>query len=365
MRVAVLGAAGLMGRAIVRDLEESPEVSTLLQLDRERSRAQGADIAAVDAADRQQLTLALEGIDVVVNAADYRVNLAAMDAALAAGCGYLDLGGLYHVTAQQLALHAAFEQAGLLAVLGCGAGPGRTNVMAAWACEGLDEVHAIRVASAGHDAEPPPGVSLPYSLRTLMDELSEPPMVLRDGAPVALAPLADGGEVAFPEPIGPRGSLHTLHSEVLTLGTSLGAADVDFRLSLAPRVETSLRQIVQGAPAPPIRPPSPQTSSAQVVEVTGIREGAAVRRLATSLTPPHERWGLGGGIVATASVAAAVVRLWARGVLLDAAGMGPLTGVHPPERALHHATLFPELESRGSTFTQVAVDPVPAATPPA
>lgn len=352
MRVAVLGAAGLMGRAIVRDLQDSQdEVSSVTELDRERSRAGGADIAAVDATDRQQLTLALEGIDVLVNAADYRVNLAAMDAALAAGCSYLDLGGLYHETEKQLRLHADFEQAGLLAVLGCGSGPGRTNVMAAMAAEQLDVVHRVRCASAGHDDDPPPGVSLPYSLQTLLDELSEPPMVLRDGEHIALEPLADGGEVDFPEPVGRRGSLHTLHSEVLTLGASLGARDVDFRLSLAPRVETSLRQIAQGAAAPPIAPPSARTSSAQVVEVTGERDGVPTTLTVTALTGPHEAWELGGGVVATASVAAAVVRLLARGVLLDATGFGPLTGVHPPERALHHSTLFPELERRGCEFT--------------
>ena len=347
----MLGAAGLMGRAIVRDLSESEGISGVTAMDRARSRANGQDIVAIEGTDRQQLALALDGIDLLVNAAPYRVNVAAMDAALAARCHYIDLGGLYRVTARQLELHPDFERAGLLAVLGCGAGPGKTNVMAAWAAEGMDSVEAIRCASAGHDPDPPPGVSLPYSLQTLLDELREPPMVLRGGAPVALEPLADGGEIDFPEPIGRRGSLHTLHSGVLTLGGSLGAADVDFRLALAPRVETSLRQITRGAPAPPVAPPSARTTSAQHVEVTGRRDGAAVRVVATALTSPHEAWEIGGGVISTSAVAAAVARLLGRGALLDATGSAPLTGVHPPERALHHSTLFPELEARGCQFS--------------
>ncbi len=358
----MLGAAGLMGRAIVRDLQDSPEITDIAELDRERSRAAGADIAAVDANDRQQLTLALEGIDLLINAADYRVNLAAMDAALAAGTHYLDLGGLYHVTAQQFALHPDFEQAGLMALLGCGAGPGKTNVMAAWAAEKLDTVSRVRCASAGHDAEPPPGVSLPYSLKTLLDEVVEAPMVLRAGKSVALEPLADGGEIDFPAPVGRRSSLHTLHSEVLTLGASLGAADVDFRLALAPRVETSLRQIAQGAPAPPIAPPSAQTFSAQVVEATGEREGVPTTVRVTALTSPHAAWGIGGGVVSTAAVAAAVARLMARGELRDPTGYAPLTGVHPPERSLHHSTLFPELESRGCEF-RITITPSEVLSP--
>jgi saccharopine dehydrogenase-like NADP-dependent oxidoreductase len=351
MRVAVLGAAGLVGSAIVRDLQESPEIQGVAELDRRRSRAHGADIAAVDAADRQQLTLALEGIDLVVVAADYRVNLAAMDAALAAGCHYVDLGGLYHVTARQLALHEDFERAGLLAVLGCGAAPGTTNVLAAWAAEALDTVRAIRCASAGHDPDPPPGVSLPYALQTLLDEMVEAPVVRRDGSAAELEPLTDGGEIDFPEPIGRRRSLHTLHPEVLTLGDSLGAADVDFRLALAPKVETTLRQIARGTPAPPVVSPSEGTFSAQLVEVVGEREGAATTVRATALNGPHAGWGIGGGVVAAASVAAAVARLMARGELRDVTGSAPLTGVHPPERALRHAGLFPELESRGCVFS--------------
>ena len=129
----MLGAGGTIAPAIVRDLAESPEVDglVLLDLDHERVRAVAeahgagrAEAAAVDAADRQALTLALEGCGVLVNAASYRLNLHAMDASLAAGCSYVDLGGLYHMTERQLELGPAFEERGLLALLGAGAGPG-------------------------------------------------------------------------------------------------------------------------------------------------------------------------------------------------------------------------------------------------
>jgi lysine 6-dehydrogenase len=111
LRVAVLGAGGTIAPALVRDLAESAEVDglTLLDLDGARVRAvaeahggANATAAAVDASDPQALTLALEGCGLLVNAASYRVNLLAMDACIVAGCGYIDLGGLYHVTARQL-----------------------------------------------------------------------------------------------------------------------------------------------------------------------------------------------------------------------------------------------------------------------
>lgn len=345
MRVAVLGAAGLVGRVIVRDLREADEVTALVELDRRRSRAGGSDIAAVDAADRVQLTLALEPVDLLVNAAGFGLGPAAMDAALAAGCHYLDLGGLHAVSAEQLLLAPGWEAAGLLAVLGCGASPGLTNVLAAWAAEELDDVAAVRCASAGYDAEPPPGVSLPTALETLLEQVSRPPVVLRDGDWVILEQQADGGEVAFPQPVGTCATLYALGPEVLTLGASLGARDVDVRLALAPRELTSLRQIALGAAAPPIAPQSAWTTSTQVVEVTGTRAGAPTCVRATAITPPYEPWGIGGTVMSTAAVAAATVRLLARGALAGRAG------VVAPETALAHHTLFPELERRGCAFS--------------
>jgi saccharopine dehydrogenase (NAD+, L-lysine-forming) len=360
VRIAVLGAGGIIAPAIVRDLSGTPGVDalTLLDLDGDAARRTAAEHgggiatgAAVDASDRQALTLAIEGHGLLVNAASHRVNLAAMDAALAAGANYLDLGGLYHETLRQLTLDEAFATAGLVAVLGCGAGPGRTNVMAVRGARELDpgSVEEVRCASAGHDERPPAtGLAAPYALQTLLDELTEPPVVLRDGEPVALAPLSPGGTVAFPPPIGERATLHTLHSEVATLPQTLGATACDFRLALAPPVEAALREVVAaGTPAAevPTVPASPRTWSAQHVTVRGRRSGAPALVTLTAVTGPHEEWGIGGGIVATATVAAAVARLLARGAF------GPVAGVLPVERLVTPELLFPELEARGCRFT--------------
>ncbi|MDX6669852.1 MAG: hypothetical protein QOI91_215 [Solirubrobacteraceae bacterium] len=356
MRVAVLGAGGTIAPAIVRDLAESAEVDGLVLLDLDGDRARevaqrhGADkatAAAVDAADPQALMLALEGCGMLVNAASFRINLLAMDACLAAGCSYVDLGGLYHLTGDQLARSPEFEERGLLAVLGAGAGPGKTNVMAARAARELDRVDAVRCASAGLDADPPPGLSTPYALATLMDELTVPAVVVRDGDPQEVEPMTDGGAIPFPDPIGTRDSLYTLHSEVRTLPDSLGARDCDFRLSLsAPVLEalSALRdrpreELAALRPAPP----SPHTYSAQHVEVRGERDGAPAKVTVTALTVPRPEWGLGGGIVSTASVAAAAVRLYARGKI-------PRVGALPPEACLDPDALFAELQPRGTTF---------------
>jgi lysine 6-dehydrogenase len=363
LRVAVLGAGGTIAPAIVRDLAESDEVEGLLLLDLDESRAKHvasiyggvkARAALVDArapgADPASLTRALHDCDVLVNSASYRVNPQAMAACLEARCHYLDLGGLYWMTDEQLELSPRFEAAGLLALLGIGSAPGKTNLMALRAVRELGgSVDSIHVSAAGRDPDPPPGFSIPYALRTLLDELSMPPVVLRDGAPEELEPLSDGGRVEFGEPIGTAETIYTLHSELRSFGDSFGCREASFRLSLRPELLDHLRRLadapdeeVDRAAAQATRASS-RTVSTHLIEATGGdgRNGHTVR--VRAVTEPMEGWGLGGGVVSTAAPAAAAVRLLARG-RIDA------RGALPPERCIEPDEMFAELERRGCSF---------------
>jgi lysine 6-dehydrogenase len=359
MRVAVLGAGGTIAPAIVRDLAESDEASSLLLLDLDLERAEAvaerhgrakATAARTDArassTDPASLTAQLANADVLVNAASYRVNLHAMRACLEAGSHYLDLGGLYHVTAQQLELADEFERAGLLAILGIGSAPGKTNLMAAVAKRELGgSVDALHAAAAGRDLEPPDGFSVPYALRTILDELTLPPVVIQSGEAAEIEPLASGGEVDFGDPIGAAETIYTLHSEMLTFGSSFGCSEGSFRLSLSPAVLERVRALDDAsdeeidAAAREALPPSPTTVSVHLIEATGGDRDVRVR----AVTGPIEEWGLGGGVVSTAAPAAAAVRLMARGSV-DA------RGVLPPELCLDPDEMFTELEKRGCRF---------------
>ncbi|MDX6689634.1 MAG: hypothetical protein QOG15_1091 [Solirubrobacteraceae bacterium] len=361
LSVAILGAGGTIARAIVRDLAESDEVAELVLLDLDAARAAAvaaehgggkARSAGTDALG-DDLPLAVAGCDVLLNAASYRVNLHAMQAALDAGCHYLDLGGLYWMTARQLELHERFERAGRLALLGIGASPGKTNVMAARAVRELGDepVLELHVAAAGRDPEPAVGLRVPYALRTLIDELTMPPVVLEDSEPVELEPMSPGGRVRFAAPIGEAETIHTLHSELQTFGPSFGVARASFRLSLPPALLDRLAPLV-GAPEDEVAAlaaaavsPSPDAVAAHVVEARSVRRRVTV----SALTRPMESWKLGGGIVSTAAPAAAAVRLLARGAITA-------HGAHPPERCVDPDDLFAELERRACTFTVAAED---------
>jgi lysine 6-dehydrogenase len=353
VRVAVLGAGGTIAPAIVRDLAESEEVTAMRLLDIDLRRAEavatehgGGKAQARQADATKDLAEQLAGMEVLVNSAAYRINLAAMRASLDAGCHYLDLGGLYHVTAEQLKLSKEFEQRGRLALLGIGSAPGKTNLLAARAVrESPGKPISISVLAAGRDLDPPQELSFPYAVRTLLDEITMAPMALINGRPQEMRPLQDGPRADFGDPIGVADTIFTLHSEVLTFGDSFGAPNVTFALSLSPKVLESLKEL-EGASEERIAevarsasPPSANTLSTHIVEVSGPETVIRAR----SVTPPNEAWGLGGGIVSTASPAAAAVRLLARGSITK-------RGALPPESCIDPDEMFAELEARGVRF---------------
>lgn len=357
LEVAILGAGGTIAPAIVRDLVSSEEIAGLRLLDLNQSRAEAvaeahgagrATASFADAADVAQLSAALEGADVLVNAASYRVNQDAMQACLQAGCHYVDLGGLYWMTLRQLERHEEFEQAGLIALLGMGSSPGKTNLMAARGVRELggQPVEAIEVAAAGRDPAPAPNglLRLPYALQTLLDELTMEPVIIRAGNLERVEPLTFGGAIDFGEPIGASDTIYTLHSELATFGESFGCREASFRLSLAGPLLDRLRRLAGAsdeevaAAAQQAEPQSNQTVSVHLVRIRAPETEISIR----AVTRPHN--GVGGSVNSTAAPVAAAVRLLARGSL-------SARGALPPERCLEPAEVFAELEARGCTFT--------------
>jgi lysine 6-dehydrogenase len=371
--VAVVGAAGIIGPAIVATLAEHESVERILVFDmneagaREVAERHGggrASAGALDIRDRDRAVAALDGADVLLNSASYRVNLDAMEVALAADAHYLDLGGLFHVTKEQLELDGRFREAGRLAVLGMGSTPGKTNVMAARAVELLgDDVERIVVAAAGRDPDPPTGpLVAPYSIETILDELSMPTPVVRDGEVVYLTPLSDAGPVEFGRPVGPATTIFTVHSEQATFAESFGARNVSFQLSLNPvflerirflselglastepieirGIRVTPRHVLLALLAQlPKASPSHHALGIHRIEAHGREGGMAIVECVTSAV---DRLEFGGGVLSTASPPAVVADMICRGEL------GARTGVLPSERCVPYELLFSRLEHYG------------------
>lgn len=255
--VVVLGGAGAMGQIIVRDLLEFSTFDEIVIADFDKEKAQtlakslkSSKVKGVfaDLKDHAALVKTLEGTSVLVNSTPYVFNVQVMEAALEAKCHYLDLGGMFHVTLKQLELNEKFRTAGLLAILGMGAAPGMTNVMAASAAQLLERITAIDVVVGCADfTKSDHPFLVPYALDTILDEYTMQPMVYEDYDFQAKKPLDGEIEIDFPQPVGKVKAIYTLHSEVATLPNSFsmkGCQTASFRLGLPPEFHDRLKFLV-------------------------------------------------------------------------------------------------------------------------
>jgi lysine 6-dehydrogenase len=385
MKVVVLGGAGKMGCIAVQDLAGDRRVDEVVIADQDIAQARTVaeyinspkvSIQQVDVTDRGGLVNVLKGADACLNATVYYFNLQVMEACLEAGVPYTDMGGLFHTTRRQLELSDRFAEAGLSAVLGMGSAPGVPNVQARYAADRLDTIEYIHIYD-GIKPPPPDDVRFTYAVPTIIDELTLPPMVYRNGEFVACQPLSEFEDYWFTPPIGLLPMHLSLHSEVATLPITFrdkglrecffkinywGMAKetvekirvlADFGFAGREAVEVKGQRVVprdllvtlmsQYVPpitdflAPPKNQP-PDWTKEIVTEVRGTKDGKLLTYRLGTLTCK--------GALPT-GVAPARTAIWL------AEGRIP-PGVHPPEAVIEPEPFFKELEER-EIYTQVSV----------
>jgi saccharopine dehydrogenase (NAD+, L-lysine-forming) len=362
-----------MGSAAATLLARHRDQVDLLVLDVDEGRARavaeraGASARGFDVRSGE-LARILSEVRAVAACLPYRLNLEVMEAALAAGCHYADLGGLFHVTRRQWELHERFRQVGVSAVLGIGSAPGLTNVLARRGADRLESVTSIDMVDGSVDLAKDGGVfAVPYSVETVLDEFTEPAMVFEDGE-LRQVPAGSGViDWDFPEPVGTQPAMYTLHSEPATLPLTIeGVRDVRWRLALPRAVHEGFALLIAAglASGEPVetasgvavprevlaavlaRLPVAQAEAKDVeyldVRVAGEQGGgpARVRELARFDPSPE---GLSAGAFGTAIPITVSVRWQAAGRVAP--------GVHPPETAFEPEAFVAELEREGVTFS--------------
>lgn len=384
-RIVVAGGGGAMGRIIVRDLAETAPPSTeIVVVDRDGAAATRAivglrrhvTILEADVARPRALRRVLARGAVTINACHHSLNMRVMDAAVAAGSHYCDLGGLFHVTREQLQRHREFRSAGLLALCGIGSAPGIVNVMARAGADRLDRVGEMHIAVGTIDrarrTEASP-LQTSYTIETVLDEASLPAAIFTGGRLQFVDPLSHAQRVRFPPPVGVQYPACTIHSELATLPASFrakGVRDVSFRIAfpggLADRLRlltalglTSREQVdVRGrrvAPRdvlrallrrhPPVQADEPPDEYEILrVRLSGTRAGRRVEDVLDCHVPGMPEWGVGVDIDTGAppSIAAQM--------LLD--GTITARGVLAPEAAVPPQPFFRELNRRRMQITR-------------
>lgn len=369
MRTALLGAAGIIGRDIARGLAKAMPNVLLADVreDAVKSLAHelGVEAAPVDVTDLASTTRLLRGRDLVVNATWYYHNPKVMEACLAAGANYVDLGGLYHTTRTQLRMHRRFDDEDLLAVLGCGKAPGITNVLAASGAKSFDRLETVRLRSGRRSIQETSDARLPYSAQTLFDEFTLRPVIFERGRLKEIEPLSRREVVHHPEPFGEIEYVTTLHSELATLPQFLGKGlmTMDFQVALPKTLVDMLQRLITLGFA-----------SRNPVHVDGASvtpRDLAVAVLSSRPSPPvHELWitevemvGRTDGHAVTTFLrvtgdetqnGTALSALTTVGLLRRRKIRG--TGVHPPESSVPAKDFLLALRSHGLGVTETRIE---------
>ncbi|MFE4480463.1 MULTISPECIES: saccharopine dehydrogenase family protein [Streptomycetaceae] len=394
--VAVRVAAGLTGVTEIVVADRNPEAARTLVRRLDEGGTGGAPMRAltVDVTDGRALHAALEGADAVLNTVGpyYRFGLTVLRAAIATGTHYLDICDDWEPTLRMLGLDEEARAAGVRAVVGMGASPGVSNLLATRAVRHLDQVQdlytawPVDVSGGGGDDEQlsdPDGRPSAAAVHW-MEQISGKVAMVSGGRLVHRRPLQP---VALSVSAGRTGTAYTVgHPEPVTLHRSFRPAgeaanlmvvtpgtlayldvlrrDIDAGRLTNETAAAALAKPTVGralrATAGAMTRKGPGSLPPFFAAATGTRDGRRVTVLARLADTP-------GASALIDDMAEATGLPLALGLaqLLDGTGGRP--GVHPPETAIDADRFFldlarhvPDLPGDDGPRDGVVIDVTPA-----
>ncbi len=229
MRALVLGC-GEMGRVAIADLIKHGVFREVVVATRTPSRAEKlltefhtwtvrTSVVGVDAQDHEGLVRCFRGSDVICNLAgpNYLNAVPVAKAAIAAGVSLVDVSDDWEATLEILDLHDAAVAAGITIVVGLGASPGVTNVLAKYAVDKLDRAEEVRTAWVMRGSD----LGGPALSAHLLYSLPHRAFVYTDGAMQEVRPFVDGRETFRFPVLGEVEVTHIGHPEPFTLSRFL------------------------------------------------------------------------------------------------------------------------------------------------
>lgn len=258
MKVLLVGVGGV-GEAIASIAKERPWVEQIVLADYNVKRAQ--EVAArlgdpqrfpvefVDASKQEMIEdLARKhGVDLIMNSVDPVFNKQIFDAAYNAGIHYMDMAMTLSephpehpnelpgikLGDYQFEKAKAWEEKGLLALVGIGVEPGMADVFARYAQDHLfDEIDEIGIRDGANIEIEGYEFAPNFSIWTTIEECLNPPVIWEEGKGwYTTAPFSEPEVFDFPE-IGPVEVVNVEHEEVLLVPRWVKAKRVTFKYGL-------------------------------------------------------------------------------------------------------------------------------------
>ena len=191
----VLGALGLQGKIVCRDLLEKGY--SVLFIDREKPLTKSllnkyknsSHFIMVDINDVQKIQRIIRnsGAKVVINCAEDDINFKSLKICIDANVHSIDLGSTIPMTKKQLGVDSLLKEKNLTHITGCGSVPGIGNVMLKHASEKLDKINTIEVGFAW-DSNKKEFV-VPFSIESVVYEFVHPATILENGKFIKKSPM--------------------------------------------------------------------------------------------------------------------------------------------------------------------------------
>ena len=234
--VLIIGAGGVGGVVAHKCAMNSDVFGTLTLASRTKSKCDriaaevqamhGVDIATaqIDADQVPELTALIRDLkpDLVLNVALPYQDLPIMDACLATGTHYLDTANYEPIDeakfeySWQWAYRERFEQAGIMALLGCGFDPGVTGVFTAHAAKHhFDEMHYLDIVDC-NGGDHGKAFATNFNPEINIREITQAGRYWQDGAWVEIPAMSEHKPIDYPD-IGERESYLLYHEELESL----------------------------------------------------------------------------------------------------------------------------------------------------
>mgnify|MGYP001567470498 FL=1 len=216
----VMGATGMQGRIVTRDLVENQYSVLLCGRDKKRvehllKKYKNTKFEYVDARNIPEMTKVFQksGANVLINCVEGDWNLHVLKACIAAEMHCVDLGSEIPLTKKQFALHKTLERKKLTHITGAGSVPGIGNVMLNHAAQKFDSLQSVEVGFAWNSNMKT--FVVPFSMESIIEEFTEPATNVKDGKFVKIRPMDTVRTTRQPF-VGKVKSFYVRHPETYT-----------------------------------------------------------------------------------------------------------------------------------------------------
>ena len=255
MKVLALGGAGDMGRMAVAVLLDSPNITSVSVADIneklintfvEMVDSPKLKPVQIDINEKEKLIDLMSSHDIVINTVGpfYKFEIPIMEAVIKAKKPFLDICDDWKPTLDVLKYDDTAKSAGITAIIGIGASPGITNIMAVYASSKLDEIDEL-ITAWGLNIDIKAGKKPKYFIKPeklkkklekterkpnaatmhLLYETIEKIPTFKDGKMIEIDPLTETEPYEFPD-FKSMYACHIGHPEPVTLPRTIKAKTI-------------------------------------------------------------------------------------------------------------------------------------------